>query len=154
MDLFVLFSLALDILPDGFFIPVPSDGVHVVPTGPDVSTPQHLLDLWVKSEQLFGSDAFCCFDDLGRRKNGNALNQKMDMILIGSDLHEVQFVALLNVETDVFQSCLHFFCEDFLSVFCRTDEMIEKEGHIVTLVNVLAIGHAESLPRFTSSFAL
>lgn len=66
MNLFVIFALSFDVLSDCFFIPMSSHGIHVVTACPDMSTPEHLFDLWMQPEQMLGGDAFCRFDDLGR----------------------------------------------------------------------------------------
>ncbi len=153
MDLFVPFSLALDVLPDRFLIPMSADGVHVEPTSPEVASPEHFLDFGVQTEHLFGGDALCCSDDLRGSHHGHGLDEKMDVILVRSDLDVVQFVVLLNFVADIFQGLFVLFREDLPAIFGRAYQVVEKKSDVVTFTNVLA-AHTESLPCFRHSIAL
>ena len=97
MDLFVLHSLLLDIALDHFFIRILTHCVHVETTRPEVATPQNLLHFWVVLEDVLRSETFDNLDNFGRREDGDTLDEKMDVILICSDLDEAKFVPLLNV---------------------------------------------------------
>lgn len=66
------------------------------------------------------------------------------MILICSTFNEGDFVGYLYFGADLPQGMLYFFSEDFLSVFGRTDEVVEKKRDVVAPTNMLA--HAFILP--------
>jgi hypothetical protein len=153
MDLCVLLALVLDVLPYCFLVPVFANGIHIVPAGPEVASPEHFLDLGVKAEHLFGSNAFRGFHDLSWRHHGYGLNEEVNMILICSDFDVIQFVALLDFVTDILESLFVLFCEYLPAIFCRANEVIKKKSDVVAFVNVLA-AHTRSLPRFTHLIAL
>ena len=153
MNLLVVLPLVLNVLSDRFLISMSSDGVHVKPTGPKATSPEHFFDLWMEAEHLFGGNGFCRFDDLGGRHHGHGLDEEVDVVLIRSDFHVLQFVALLNFVADVLECCLVLFCKDFPAIFGRTNQVVEEKSDVMALVDVLA-AHGESLPCFTRSIAL
>ena len=94
MEWFVVFTLVLNIILDDLFIGILSDGVDVVTGGPEVCAPQYLFYFRVKGENLSGSDTLDDSDDSSWRQSGNGLEKEVNMIFIGSDLKEMDFVTL------------------------------------------------------------
>jgi hypothetical protein len=62
----------------------------------------------------------------------------MDVIPIRPDFEKVDFVALANLLTGLFQLAIYGFAEDHSPILGRTDKVVHQHGNVMTLVNVLA----------------
>ena len=59
------------------------------------------------------------------------------MVEICTDLDEMYFVALLDLQADVFQCLLDGCSKGFSPVFHGTDQVIEEKRFVMTLENVI-----------------
>ena len=140
-----MFSLVSNIISDYFFIPVLSNGVDVVSAGPELASPEDAGDLGVTAEKLAGRDTL---DDCGETcggNGGNALEEEVDVVFVRPDLDEADFVGGTKVEADVFERLFNRLREYLLSVFGGTNQVIEEQGLVVALENV--VSHGTMLPR-------
>ena len=138
MNLSVSPPLVLHVTFDDLFVGILPYGVHVEPARPEVPAPEEALDLGVMIEDMFGGETL---DDLRNARGGeerDTLEEKVDMVFIRADLDEADFVALLDVEADILESLFDWFGKGFSSVLHRADQVIEKEGFVVTFVDVFA----------------
>src|SRR5678816_389605 len=93
--------------PRTAFTAMPTHRTDIEPARPEGAPPQGLLQARHPGEQLTRRDALDRADDLGRAVGRNRLDQKMDMVLIGPDLQELDLVALRNALADRDQSRVH-----------------------------------------------
>ena len=148
MKLLILSSLPFDILLYGFFIPVLSYGIGVVATRPYIASPQHRFDFGMAQEYLFRCNTFyrCYYPSYIIR--WNTLHQKMNMIIVRSNLNKNNLVSLLNPNTRLFQCCRHLSAKYLPAVFCRTYDMVQQQGLIMTFEYVFThIINLHILPR-------
>ena len=83
----VLFTALLPhILADDGFIPMTTYRTDEGAFGPQLATPQTLFDGRDAVKDLAGRETFDDLDDLRRTVARHRLHQKMDMILVGTDL--------------------------------------------------------------------
>jgi hypothetical protein len=111
MYLMIRPALLLHVLLDHFFIALLPHGVRVIAVCPEPSSPEHLLHFRVRAKYLPGSDTLDDLYDRCRQHHGNALDEEMHVILIGSNLHEMNLVSFRNSHADVLQGILHRFDE-------------------------------------------
>ena len=138
MDLLVPPSLILHIALDDVLVGVLANGVHVEATRPEMASPEKSLDCRMILENVFGCEALDGLRDAAGREYGNALEQKVHMILVSANLDKTNFVALLDLLANVFQSTLDRFGKGFFPVFHGTDQVVEKQRLIVMLGDVFA----------------
>lgn len=144
MQLLVVLALLLDVALDGVFVARFAHGVDVEATCPELASPEHLADLGVTVEEFPSRDALDGTSDLGGRKGGNALDEEVNMVFIRSDLDEGDFVALGDAPADVFQRFLDRFGKNFLVVFDRADQVVEKKRDVMGFMHVPT--HGSTLP--------
>ncbi len=89
----------------------------MVATRPKPTAPEHLLDLWMKAKNLFGSDALDSTDYLFGSVHWNALNQKMNMIAIQTDLQKVNFIPLFYFQANILESGRNLCTQYFPPIF-------------------------------------
>lgn len=58
--------------------------------------------MWLSLKNLPGSDTLDYLGDIGRADHGDALDEKVDMVLIDSDFEKVNIVAFFDLKADVF----------------------------------------------------
>jgi len=107
MNLLVCHSLLLNVFLDLFFIAVQTHSINIVPGRPEVSTPEKLLDFRVFQKDLLGGDTLCDLSYFRRRHHWNGLNQKMDMIFVGSYFHKMEIVCRGELNANIFQCLFH-----------------------------------------------
>jgi len=93
-------------------------------------------------EDFFRCQAFDRPDDFRRTRTRNTLNQKMDMILVGSNLQKTNLISFLDSQTDVFQDTINLLVQNYFAILGRTDKMIQQYANIVNLMCVFAFAHA------------
>ena len=59
------------------------------------------------------------------------------MIHVCPDFDKAKFVAGLDFQADLFQGFFHGFGKGFSSVFHRTDQVVEEEGFVMALADVI-----------------
>ena len=144
MDLPVCAALFMNILSDHFLIAVLTDGVRVIPARPELSAPEHSLDFGVTTEDLSCGNALDGLYDSRGRHHGDALDEKMDMVFIRPDLHEMDLVSFSYFHTDLFEGYLHLFRKHLSSVLCRTDNVVEEQRLVMPFEYMFA--HPSILP--------
>lgn len=130
---FVASTLFCDILTYNFCGGVLTDGVDIISFRPELTTPQHPLDLWVLVEDLTCSDAL---DDLYEAFGGccgDGLYEKVGMVTVGADLDEVYVIALLYFKTGFSQCSDDTVGQYFPSILYRTYDVIEQTRDVVAL---------------------
>ena len=133
MYLMIGSALFLHVLLDHLFIAVLSYGVRVVAACPELSSPEHFLHLCMRVEYLLGGEAFNDLHDHFRGHHGNTLDEEMHVVLVGSNLHEMNLVSFRNAHADLLQSIFHCFGKYLSSVFCRAYDMVKEERLVVSL---------------------
>ena len=136
MDLFVLAALVLDIAFDDIFVCVLSHRIHVKATRPEVPAPEDLLHCWMMVKDVLGRQALDDLSDARWSEDRNALQEKVHVICIRSDLDESDFIPLLDGQTDLFQCSFDGFGKGFFFVFHGTNQVVEEKSFIVTFVDV------------------
>ena len=69
----------------------------------------------------------------------------MDMILIRANFQKFQLIALLDLETNIFQAFIDYRIKDRPTILGRKNQVLQQDRNIMTLMKVLA--HASSLRR-------
>ncbi len=143
MKNFVVFfnTLISDIFGYAGFVSEFADRVHKITIGPKFSTPQVFLHFRMPLEDLSRCQTFYRPNNLGRTHPRNALNQKMNMILVNPNLQKMDLISLRYLKTNVFQALINCFTEYNPAIFRRTNKMVQQYGNIVRLVNVFALAH-------------
>ena len=110
--------------------------IDIVPFGPELATPKLLFHLWVKFEDLFGSDTLYCLDDLAWTFRWNTLYQKVYMVFVGPNFNELNLIPLRYLKADVFQTLVNFLRENNPSILRRAYKVVEKYWNIVTFMDI------------------
>lgn len=127
MYTFIIFfgALFLYIFLYRVFIPMTANCTYIKPLCPKFTAPKLLLNFRMKSENLFGCDTLYCLDYSSGTIHRNTLNQKMNMIFICTNLYKDYFKSLRKFKADFFQTTVNCFCENYSTVFGRTNKMIK-----------------------------
>jgi hypothetical protein len=149
MNLSVCTALFMNILSNYFLVAVLTDGIGIIPTRPELSTPEHFFDFWMTMENLPRSNALDSLHDCGGGQHGDTLDQKMDMVFIRPDLHKMDLVTFSYFDADLFEGYLHLFRKHFPSVLCRTDNVVEQQRLVMPFKYMFA--HPRILPLSWSS---
>src|SRR6266404_6370802 len=94
--IFFLCALVFDILLDDCLTANFSYRGNIVTVCPEFSSPQLHFDFGNLFEDFSGCDTFDHRGNLGGWISWNALNEKMDMVLIGTDFQKVYLVPFGN----------------------------------------------------------
>src|SRR6476620_3128549 len=100
--IFLFSSLRFDIMLNGVFISMSADCIHIVPLRPKFPTPELLFYFRMQFENLPCCDTFHTPNDLHCTQCRNTLNQKVDMILVCSNLNELYLISLRYLKTYFF----------------------------------------------------
>lgn len=95
----VLTTLIFDVVSDVVCSCVLTDGVDVVPFRPELTAPQHPLDLGVPLEDPTRRNALDRLHEALRRCCGDGLYEKVRMISVRADFDEVDFISDLYCTT-------------------------------------------------------
>lgn len=144
MDLLISLSLILNVFPNLLLVAMQPHGVDVVPCRPELAAPEELFDFRMLQENLLGCDTFCDLGYLGWQHHRHGLDQEVDMVIIGSDFHEVQVIRRRECHADFLERLFYRFAENFAPVLCRTDQMIQHAVYIVPFPYMFR--HAFSIP--------
>ena len=111
MKLFVFFlgSLGFDILLNCIFVPMSAHHVHIVSLCPKFPTSKFLFFFRVEPQYLLRCDTLYIPDYLGRAQHGNTLYQKMDMILVRSNLYKINLVPFRYLKAYFLQTFINCF---------------------------------------------
>ena len=83
------------------------------------------------------------------QEHGDRLDEKMDVVLIGTDFEKMHFVALGNFKTSRLNYLVYLFVYNYPAILSRTDKVIDKHRDVVTFVYVDA--HACRVADFAAS---
>ena len=125
--------MIFDIVSYDCFRCVLTDGVNIVAFRPELTTPQHPLDLWIVFENLSCRDALDGLNDIFRGCCGDGLYEKVDVITVRADFDEVDIISLLYSKTDFRERFDHTVGQYFSSILDRTYYVIQQTGFVVTL---------------------
>ena len=127
MKLFVFFlgSFGFDILLNCIFVPMFAHRVHIVSLCPKFPTPKFLFYFRVEPENLLRCDTLYCPDYLGRAQHGNTLYQKMNMILVRSNLYKLNLIPFRYLQAYFLQTFINSFRKNNSPILCRTYVMIQ-----------------------------
>ena len=141
----LLAPLASDVAPDLAFAAVLADRTEVGPVGPELPTPEVLLDRGDPPEDLSGGETLDDPDKFAGAVRWNRLHEEVHMVSVGPDLQKRNVIPGGNLQTDVPEGRVHLGGEHRPAVLRGTDQMVEQDGDIVAPVDVFA--HAPSLPH-------
>lgn len=126
-------ALLPNIFYDHLLIAVLAYCVGIISTRPEFPTPEFFSHFRVKPEDFFCSNALYGLYNSLWGKNRDALDEKMNMVFVSSDLDEMHLVSFTDTHTNLFECIFHFFRKDLSSILCRTHYMIKEEGLVVSL---------------------
>ena len=149
MNLPVCTALLLNIFFNHFLVTVVAYRVRVVSARPELTTPEYLLDFGMCAEYFLRRDALDDLDNCLWGHHGDTLNEKVDMVFICPNLHEMDLMSFPYPRTYLLQSIFDFFRKDLPPVFRRADDVVEQEGLVVSLENMFA--HPFILPEAAAS---
>ena len=66
------------------------------------------------------------------------MNEKVDVVFVGSDLHKMHLMSFTDSHAHLFQSIFHVFRKNLPSVLRRAHYMVEQKGLVVPLKDVFA----------------
>ena len=137
--------LCSPLVPEVFFyyllIGILTYRIYIVPTGPKSAAPEQLLDLGMKTKNLFRRDALHGSDDFPWGVHGNTLNQKMNMIAVKADLHKMNLVPFLYLQANLFEGLRNGTTQNFSPIFDRTHKMVQKQAFVMVLVDMFTHNH-------------
>ena len=136
--------MVFDIVSYDCFCCVQTDGVNVVTFRPELSTPQHLFDLWILFENSSCRDAFDRLHDVLGRCCGDGLYEYVDVISVGANFDEVDIIATLYSKTGFRERFDHTVGQYFSSILYGTYDVIQQAGFVVTLCDMTVI-HATNI---------
>ncbi len=145
--IFLLSSLCLYISLNCIFITMSSNRTNIKPFCPKFSSPQLLPDFWMKLENLFRCNTFYCLNDSSWAQHWNTLYQKMNVVVICTNLNKKNFKTLRDFNTYLFQTFINLFVKNDSPVLSWTYKMVKKYGNIMTLMNKFA--HITNLKLFS-----
>lgn len=122
----------MDILLDLFFVTMQAHGVDVVSCCPEFATPEELLDFRVFQENLFCGDTLGDLGDLGGQHYRDRLDQKVNMVFVGSNLNKVQVIRWCKFNANFLECLFYWLCEDFPAILCRTNQMVRHTANIAS----------------------
>ena len=110
---------------------------------PEFPAPQLFLHMRTQAKHLPRRDALDQCYQFCDTVCGNRLHQKMHMILIRTDLHELQLVTPFEIQTDIPQHPVHSLFKYSAAIFRRKHQMIKQHRYIMALMYIFA--HANIL---------
>ena len=101
MELLINTALLLNVVPYRGLIPMLTHSTGKIPVRPKLSAPQLFLDLRTQSEHLPRRYTFDHRYQLRHAVYWNRLHQKMNVILIRTNLQKLYLLALLYLQTNI-----------------------------------------------------
>ena len=109
-----------------------------IPCGPQFATPALLFDRWHTGKDFPGSHTLDDLHNLGGTLRGHRLHQEVDVMLVGANLSKDQRVPFRNLQTDLFEDCIDLLVKDHASILGRTDQRINQDRNVMTLMQIFA----------------
>jgi hypothetical protein len=145
LGVLLLAPLASDVASDLAFATVLADRTEVGPFGPELPTPQELLDGGDPPEDFSGGESLDDPGEFAGAVGRNRLHEEVHVVPVGPDLQKRNVVPGGNLQTDVPEGRVHLGGEHRPAVLRGADQMVEQDGDIVATVDVFA--HTPSLPH-------
>lgn len=152
MKLFISFfiaSLFMDVLLNYALIRILTNRVNIIPITPKLAAPKLLLHFGMQPKQFSCSNTFYDLRYLFGRHHGNTLHQKMNMILIRSNLNKVYFKSFLYILTYFNQTLFYSLRQNTSPIFYRTNQMVQQQTFVMTFINMFT--HNTNLIQNTNS---
>src|SRR5680860_242752 len=109
--IFLFFSLSFNIGLYAIFISMTTDRSNIKPFCPKLTSPKILFHLWMKFENLLCCNAFYRLNYPCWTLHWNTLNQKMNVVIICTNLNKRNFKTLGNLKAYFFQTRVNRFVE-------------------------------------------
>ncbi len=143
MELLINTALLLNVVFYRGLIPMLTHSASKVPVRPKLSSPQLFLDVRTQSKNLSRRYTFDNRYHLRHAVCWNRLHQKMNMILIRTNLQKLYLITLLYLQTNIPHDLIHPSIKYRPSIFRRKHHVIQQHRYIMALMNILA--HASTL---------
>ena len=140
-----LASLMGDVAPDLVFAAMLTDRAEIGPVGPELASPQELLNSGHPAEHFTGGKTLDDLREFTGAVGWDRLHEEVHVVPVGPDLQKGNVVPGGNVQADVPEGRVHLGGEHRPAILRGTDQMVEQDGDIVAPVDVFA--HASSLPQ-------
>ncbi len=137
LGVLLLAPLASDVAPDLAFAAVLADRTEVGPVGPELPTPQELLDGGDPPEDFSGGETLDDLGELAGAVRRNRLHEEVHVVPVGPDLQKRNVVPGGNLQADVPEGRVHLGGEHGPAVLRGADHAVEQRGEIVAAVDVL-----------------
>ena len=136
MQFLIFHSLIFHIIADRILIPMLPDSACEVTVPTEFASPYFLLHLGTALEHFSCSEAFYHRYDLSHNVCQNRLHQKMNMILICTNLQELHLISLLDIYTNFLQNIIHLIIKYYTPILGRKHQMVYQYRYIMTLMYV------------------
>ncbi len=154
----VPFALVLHILLYDVGRCVLTDGVCIIAFRPELTAPQHPLDLGVVYECLFCSNAFDGLYDVAWRCCGDGLYEQVDVVVVCANFDEVDIIPVLYFKTDFLECLDDTVGQYFPAILDGAYEVVQETGFVVALLRMTVLHatniHLTSLPPQQSCGAI
>lgn len=137
--IFFFHSLFFDIFGNDVLRSMLADRVHEVTFPSKLPAPKLPFHFGTSFEHFSGYDALYHRDDFRYAIRGNALNQKMNVVPVGTDLQKTNLVSFFNFGARLRQSLVNRIGNHDPAVFRTTDQMVQKHSYVMTLMYKFAI---------------
>ena len=124
MQFLVFRSLVFNVFPDRIFIPMLTNGACKITICPEFPSPQFLSYFGTALEYFSRGEAFYHRYDLGHTICRNGLHQKMNMILICTNLQKFHLISLLYIQTYFLQNLIHVDVKDHTPILGWKHQMV------------------------------
>lgn len=155
MNELIMISLVFNIFFDYCFVCILPNGVKIIAARPEMPAPEQSLDLQMTFEEFLGYDVFQSLDDSLRREDWHALDEKVNVVIISSYFNKVYFIPFRNAQANRFERFCHRVSQNLPAILGWTDNVIQNESFIVSLVDVLPhtsiLAHRAGAPRRRAS---
>ena len=140
MQLFVLTfsSLILDILTNDIFSGMFTNGRYKKTVRPELSSPKLFLNRRSLREYFSGCNTLHFCHQLCRAISWNRLDQKMNMVALGSNFQKPNLITFRYFKANVFQQLINFLSDHKPSILGHEHEMIHQQRYIMVFPNKLA----------------
>jgi hypothetical protein len=149
MNLMICAALLPNVFLNDFLVTVLAYRVRIISAGPELATPEHFPHFRVESENLFCGNALYDLDNHVRGESRNALNEKVYVIFICTNLYESDLKPVFYAHAQLFQRILHLLAEYLSPIFSAAYNVIKKQGLVMSLQDMFT--HSYILPRSRAS---
>ena len=134
----IVHSLAFYILADRILVPMFPNSACKVTVRPEFASPQLLFHFGTAPENFSCGEAFYHRYDLRYAICSNRLHQKMDMILIRTNLQKFHLVPILYFQTDFLDNVIHMIIKYGTPVLGRKHQVVYQYSYVMTFMYVFA----------------